>query len=96
MSFCCYCKRILNSRRQMKRGDRNTGLDFTVDHKIPLCRGGPDSPPNKVPCCHRCNNLKADMTDAEFFKYIGLYGFENQPHHTKEAMKYETEYRRIR
>jgi 5-methylcytosine-specific restriction endonuclease McrA len=50
-TFCCYCKRQLT-----KPGDRaNTA--FTRDHVIPASRGGV----RKVPCCRKCNNLKADL-----------------------------------
>ncbi|TDW21087.1 HNH endonuclease [Rhizobium azibense] len=80
----------------MKRGDRNKGLDFTTDHKIPTCRGGSDTRENKVPCCFRCNNLKGDMTAPEFFRYIVVFGFEKAPHWVKEKMKYETAHERLR
>lgn len=33
----------------------------TVDHVRPKSRGGSDDPSNKVHCCHRCNQYKADM-----------------------------------
>lgn len=89
MAFCFYCERTLNDRRTMKRGDRNKGLDFTKDHKTPLARGGPDIRENRVPCCFRCNNLKADMTANEFRRYVARFGYEQQPHRVKELMKYE-------
>jgi 5-methylcytosine-specific restriction endonuclease McrA len=95
MAFCFYCTRTLNDRRVMRRKDRNRGLDFTVDHKIPLCRGGADDRANKVPCCHRCNNLKGDMTSAEFFHYIARFGYTQQPQIVKDRMKHETQYARL-
>ncbi|WP_374191906.1 HNH endonuclease [Rhizobium rhizogenes] len=79
----------------MRRKDRNKKLDFTTDHKIPLCRGGPDTRENKVPCCFRCNNLKGDMTANEFFLYINKFGFERQSSWVKEKMKYELQYPKI-
>lgn len=87
MAWCFYCERTLNDRRTMRRNDRSKGLDFTIDHKTPLCRGGPDTKENKVPCCHRCNNLKADMTAKEYFRYIEKFGFEQQPQYVKRMMK---------
>lgn len=92
MAWCFYCKRTLNDRRTMRRNDRNRGLDFTIDHKIPLCRGGPDTANNKTFCCHRCNNLKDDMTADEFFKFIEHFGFERQPWRVKQLMKTNRSY----
>jgi 5-methylcytosine-specific restriction endonuclease McrA len=89
MSFCFYCNRTLNDRKTARRGDRNKGLDFTKDHKTPLARGGRTTRANIVPCCHRCNNLKGDMTANEFRGYVLQYGYENQPKYIKERMKYE-------
>jgi 5-methylcytosine-specific restriction endonuclease McrA len=33
---------------------------FTVDHVVPLARGGIDAASNLVTCCKYCNKLKAD------------------------------------
>lgn len=87
--FCFYCQRILNDTRTMRRGDRNKGLDMTTDHKTPLARGGSDLPANRVPCCFRCNNLKSDMTAPEFYVYVRRFGYERQPRHIRELIKYE-------
>ena len=38
----------------------------TVDHLIPLSRGGQDHAYNTAPCCAACNVLKDNMTVAEF------------------------------
>ena len=94
MAWCYYCERVLNDHRATRRGDRNKGLDHTTDHKIPLSRGGSNEKENKVPCCFRCNNLKSDMTEKEFFAYILIYGYEKQPRWLMEKMKYETCHRR--
>lgn len=45
--------------------------EVTVDHKIPLSRGGPDSRENMVCACIGCNKLKADKTVEEFRKSVG-------------------------
>lgn len=36
----------------------------TIDHLIPLARGGDEGRHNTVLACMRCNTLKADMTEA--------------------------------
>lgn len=66
----------MNDRRAMKRKDRCKDLDFTIDHKLPRSRGGKDNPSNTVPCCLRCNNLKGDLTDAEFRRHVARFGYE--------------------
>lgn len=85
MSHCFYCRRTLNDRRTARRNDRNTGLDFTKDHKIPLCRGGENNRTNIVPCCFRCNNLKSNMNAEEFFNHIARFGYERVPSMLKHA-----------
>jgi 5-methylcytosine-specific restriction endonuclease McrA len=39
---------------------------YTVDHLIPLVRGGSDGPENIVIACPSCNFRKADKTPEEF------------------------------
>ncbi|WP_371930116.1 HNH endonuclease [Bradyrhizobium sp. CCGUVB1N3] len=39
---------------------------WTVDHLIPLIRGGSDGPENIVVACPSCNFRKADRTPEEF------------------------------
>lgn len=40
----------------------------TVDHKVPLSRGGKDEPSNWAVCCQPCNVKKGQMTADEFRK----------------------------
>ena len=45
---------------------RNVGADaLTMDHVIPVARGGRSTRGNCVPCCKECNNAKKAMTPAE-------------------------------
>jgi len=53
---CCYC------------GKELTENNFTVDHTLPLNRGGGNEISNYQLCCYRCNTLKSDYTDNEFVK----------------------------
>jgi 5-methylcytosine-specific restriction endonuclease McrA len=39
----------------------------TLDHVIPVSRGGSHAPGNLVIACHRCNQLKGDALPLEFF-----------------------------
>lgn len=51
---CAYCKTEL------------TMETATVDHRIPLCRGGSNWPANLAPACRSCNSRKSHRTVAEF------------------------------
>lgn len=48
LTLCAYCH------------DRLSKRTVTRDHVIPQSKGGPTTPDNLVPCCSRCNNLKAN------------------------------------
>jgi len=39
--------------------------ELTMDHVIPLSRGGRSTRGNIVPCCKACNNKKKYLTPAE-------------------------------
>ena len=39
--------------------------NLTLDHVIPLARGGRTTRGNCVPCCKDCNNAKRALTPAE-------------------------------
>lgn len=57
---CYYCRRRLVLKKK-----RHCEI-VTVDHYVPLSKGGYDDFDNKVPACRKCNNLKADMMPDEF------------------------------
>lgn len=40
--------------------------EVTIDHKIPISRGGPDCLDNMICCCKGCNEYKSDRTIEEF------------------------------
>lgn len=39
--------------------------ELTMDHVVPLSRGGRSTKGNLVPCCKACNNKKKYLTPAE-------------------------------
>ena len=45
-------------------------LFLTIDHKLPLIRGGTDEDSNLVIACFPCNSLKGALTSEEFDAYM--------------------------
>ncbi len=65
-------KRIILSRKNILRRDAHrcqfcgrSDLPLTVDHVVPISRGGEDSWENLVCACVVCNNRKGDRTPEE-------------------------------
>lgn len=52
---CVYCAIALDQR------------SATIDHVVPLARGGAQDPSNLVAACGPCNRLKGDLPPFEFF-----------------------------
>ncbi|MCH2534264.1 MAG: HNH endonuclease [Bdellovibrionales bacterium] len=50
---CYYCAQIFSPE------------ELTMDHKIPVARGGRSNKGNVVPCCKQCNTEKRHKTPAE-------------------------------
>lgn len=61
---CTYC----NKRLTLKR--KHHVDKVTVDHYIPLAKGGFDDFHNKVAACLKCNNRKADLMPEEFMEVL--------------------------
>ena len=55
---CHYCKQRFHAR------------DLTMDHVVPLVRGGHTTKNNVVPCCKDCNNKKKYMLPLEWDEYL--------------------------
>ncbi|EKD26466.1 MAG: putative endonuclease protein [uncultured bacterium] len=51
--ICYYCKQSFSKE------------ELTMDHIIPVSRGGKSSKGNCVTCCKKCNNEKQHLTPAE-------------------------------
>jgi 5-methylcytosine-specific restriction endonuclease McrA len=65
--FCHYC------------GQKVAFRDITMDHLVPLARGGRSTKDNLVPCCKECNNLKKSMLPLEWEEYLERTAKENEP-----------------
>ncbi len=51
--------------------ERNVGPDaLTMDHVVPLVRGGQSTKNNIVPACKECNNKKKYLLPMEWEDYI--------------------------
>jgi len=44
--------------------------ELTMDHLIPLSRGGLSEKINLVPCCKECNNKKKYLLPVEWEEYL--------------------------
>lgn len=44
--------------------------ELTMDHVIPLARGGKSERINVVPCCKECNTRKKQLLPAEWDEYM--------------------------
>jgi len=50
--------------------DKKTAFkNLTMDHLVPLSRGGMSTKDNLVPCCKTCNNKKKSMLPLEWEEY---------------------------
>ncbi len=47
-----------------------SGPADTIDHRIPLCRGGSALPANLVSACRSCNSRKRHRTEREFREVV--------------------------
>jgi 5-methylcytosine-specific restriction endonuclease McrA len=59
---CAYCGATPGDRRY---GHVHTRSDFTVDHILPVSRGGRNTWGNTICACARCNQRKADRLPHE-------------------------------
>ena len=44
--------------------------ELTMDHKIPLARGGSSNKENLVPACKDCNNKKKNLLSVEWDSFM--------------------------
>jgi len=55
---CYYCGRFFESK------------DLTMDHIVPLARGGRSTKDNIVTCCKECNTKKKNLLPIEWEEYM--------------------------
>ncbi len=55
---CHYCQRQF------------VAAELTLDHLVPLARGGRSTKGNCVPACKECNNKKRDLLPLEWQEYL--------------------------
>jgi len=51
-------------------GAKVTFKNITMDHIVPLTRGGKSTRENLVPCCKTCNTAKKTMMPLEWQDYL--------------------------
>ena len=51
-------------------GTRNAPGELTLDHVVPLVRGGRSSRGNCVPACKECNTRKRDLLPTQCQEYL--------------------------
>jgi 5-methylcytosine-specific restriction endonuclease McrA len=55
---CYYCRRPTPPK------------ELTMDHIVPISRGGKSTKGNVVPCCKECNNAKKQLLPIEWETYL--------------------------
>ncbi len=61
---CHYCSRPFSPK------------DLTMDHIVPISRGGQSTKGNVVPCCKECNNAKKQLLPMEWEQYLQQFNQE--------------------
>ncbi|OGW36107.1 MAG: HNH endonuclease [Nitrospirae bacterium GWD2_57_9] len=64
--ICYYC------------GGRFKPAELTMDHLVPVTRGGRSVQGNVVPACKECNNKKKYLLPMEWEEYLRAIGTEQQ------------------
>jgi 5-methylcytosine-specific restriction enzyme A len=45
-------------------------IDLTMDHIVPIARGGKSVKGNVIPCCKECNNQKKELLPMEWEQFL--------------------------
>ncbi len=62
---CHYCRQRFPAR------------ELTMDHVVPIIRGGRSARSNVVPCCKTCNNRKQSLLPSEWQEYLAALAAED-------------------
>ena len=65
--ICYYCKRKVSPK------------ELTLDHIVPIIRGGKSTKGNVVPVCKECNNKKKYMLPIEWGEYLKRQNINHSP-----------------
>ena len=65
--ICHYCGRHFPPR------------ELTMDHLVPIARGGRSTKGNLVPCCKECNTRKNTMLPLEWAEYVQRFSAPSAP-----------------
>jgi len=65
--ICYYC------------GARVAPKELTLDHLVPVSRGGRSTRGNCVPACKECNNQKKNLLPMEWEAYLAGFGEKKDP-----------------
>lgn len=57
-------------------GNKYSPKELTMDHVIPLSRGGSSERFNIVPCCKDCNNKKKNLVPTEWDEYLQMIKYK--------------------
>ena len=63
-AVCYYCGRTTSPR------------ELTMDHIVPIARGGKSIKGNVVPACKTCNNAKKQLLPMEWEQYLAESGVD--------------------
>ena len=59
-------------------GGKFPAAELSMDHIVPVIRGGKSSRGNVVPSCKECNNKKKHMLPIEWEEYLSSLGREEE------------------
>lgn len=59
-------------------GAKVASKDLTLDHVVPLVRGGRSTRGNCVPACKECNSRKQSLLPMEWDEYLQQFGTDDE------------------
>lgn len=74
---CFYCGKSLE--------DMTNDKSYTIDHKIPITKGGSNDEENLVISCRSCNSRKGTKTHNQYIKLIELYKTDRHKRYVEEG-----------